>query len=112
VGRGFRSNLSSLMPRQKAHAGIELLVISVAPGLDPGPPGVFDTGQHAGLFVELAAGAGFEILAFFEHAARVLPEPNGRFAAPEQERSRPDAFKIHEYSPGPEVGRDYAGILA
>jgi hypothetical protein len=112
VGRGLRVYLSSLMPCQKAHAGVELRVIRVAPGLDPGPPGVFDTGQHAGLFVELTAGAGFEILAFFEHAARVLPEPNGRFAAPEQERPRLDASKINEYSPGPEVGRDYAGIPA
>jgi hypothetical protein len=100
------------MPRDKAHAGVEFWIVRVAPGLDPGPPGVFDTGHHAGLFEELAAGAGFESLAFFEHTARVLPEPNGRFAAPEQERPRLDASKIHEDSPGPEVGRDYSGVPA
>ena len=112
MGRGIRVYLSSLMPRQKAHAGVELRVIRIAPGLDPGPPGAFDPGLHTCLFVELAAGAGFEILAFFEHAARVLPEPNGLFAAPEQERPRLNASKIHEYSPGPEVGRNYSCVPA
>jgi hypothetical protein len=97
VGSSLRVYLSSLMPCQKANAGVELWVVRVAPGLDPGPPGVFDSGPHTGLFVELAAGAGFEILALFEHAARVLPEPNGRFAAPEQERPRLDASKIHQH---------------
>src|SRR5215216_2620071 len=84
MGRSLSVYLASSMLRQKAHAGVELRVVSGAPRLDPGTPGGFDTCPHAGLFVELAAGAGFEVLAFFEQTAGVLPEPHGRFAAPEQ----------------------------
>src|SRR5829696_2517058 len=65
VGRGLRLYLSPGMPGQKTHAGVELGIAGATPRLDPGPPGVLDPGPHAGLLVQLAAGATHEVLALF-----------------------------------------------
>src|SRR5215217_1023590 len=82
VGRGLRFYPVSGMARQEAHAG-----------------------------VQLAAGTGHEVLALLEHTAGVLPEPDGRLAAPEQQCPRPNAIEIDEHDPGPEVGGNHAHIF-
>src|SRR5215211_4921074 len=94
VGLCLRFYLTSGMACQEAHAGVKLRIVGGAPRLDPGPPGVFDPGRYTGLFVQLAAGAIHKVLAYFEHAAGVLPEPDGRLATPEQKDLRFGVIEI------------------
>src|SRR5215212_9333199 len=112
VGRGLRFYLAPGMACQEAHASVQFGIFGLAPRLYPGPPGVFDAGPYAGLLVQLAAGTGDEILTLLEHTARILPEPGGRLAAPEQQDPRPDVLEIDEHGPGPEVGGNHARVLA
>src|SRR5919107_2004294 len=112
VGRGLRFYAAPGMACQETHAGVQVGVLGPTPRLYPGPPGVFDAGPYAGLLIQLSAGAGHEVLALLEHTAGVLPEPDGRLAAPEQQGPRLGSIEVDEHGPGPQVGGDHAGVLA
>src|ERR687898_3080299 len=110
VGDVFEADFAARVPGEKADAGVELGVVGGTPGLDPGPPDKLRFGIQASFLKGLAPGASREVLTRLEHAARVLPEPFGRLATPQEQRPGLVAPpEIHDDRPGTEVGADGAG---